>query len=75
MTTRTQFDFAALSGLEFRRARRSSTGTGWLAWMRAVAARWRERRILETLDDRALRDIGISRSQALAEAAKPFWRR
>ena len=26
------------------------------------------------LDDRLLRDIGISRAQAVAEAAKPFWR-
>jgi len=30
---------------------------------------------LEVLDDRMLRDIGISRSQALAEARKPFWLR
>jgi uncharacterized protein YjiS (DUF1127 family) len=75
MITRTQLDFTAMSGPEFRRARRGVAGRGWLARMRAVAARWRERRILETLDDRALRDIGISRSQALAEAAKPFWRR
>jgi uncharacterized protein YjiS (DUF1127 family) len=43
--------------------------------MRSVAARWRERRILEALSDRELRDIGVSRSEALAEAAKPFWRR
>jgi uncharacterized protein YjiS (DUF1127 family) len=75
MTTRTQLDCATLSGLEFRRARRGSAGNGWLAWMRAVAARWRERRILETLSDRELRDIGVSRSEALAEAGKPFWRR
>ena len=29
---------------------------------------------LQGLDDRMLRDIGISRADALAEAAKPFWR-
>jgi uncharacterized protein YjiS (DUF1127 family) len=35
----------------------------------------REERVdLATLDDRQLRDIGITRDQALAEAAKPFWR-
>ncbi len=33
-----------------------------------------ERVDLATLDDRQLRDIGITRDQALAEAAKPFWR-
>jgi uncharacterized protein YjiS (DUF1127 family) len=37
--------------------------------------RWRQRRLLAQLDERMLRDIGISRSQALAEADKPFWRR
>jgi uncharacterized protein YjiS (DUF1127 family) len=45
------------------------------AWLRSAVTRWRERRILETLDERTLRDIGISRSQALAEARKPCWRR
>ncbi len=33
-----------------------------------------ERVELATLDDRQLRDIGITRDQALAEAGKPFWR-
>jgi uncharacterized protein YjiS (DUF1127 family) len=36
--------------------------------------RWRTRRMLVDLDDRALRDIGASRDDARAEAAKPFWR-
>ncbi len=35
--------------------------------------RWRTRRMLADLDDRALRDIGASREQARSEAAKPFW--
>ncbi len=35
--------------------------------------RWRTRRMLAELDDRALRDIGASREQARTEAAKPFW--
>jgi uncharacterized protein YjiS (DUF1127 family) len=32
-----------------------------------------ERRQLMMLTDRDLRDIGISRSEAEAEASKPFW--
>lgn len=32
-----------------------------------------QRRALAELDDRALRDIGRSRAEAAAEAAKPFW--
>ncbi len=39
---------------------------------------WRERartrRRLLTLDDRLLRDIGISRAEAWQEASKPFWK-
>ena len=33
----------------------------------------RERRALMELDDRFLSDIGITRSQAVEEAKKPFW--
>lgn len=40
--------------------------------------RWRrlsyERRLLASLDDRMLRDIGVSRSDADEESRKPFWR-
>ncbi len=35
--------------------------------------RSQERRHLLELEERYLTDMGISRSQALAEAAKPFW--
>jgi uncharacterized protein YjiS (DUF1127 family) len=39
---------------------------------------WRERargrQQLRTLDDHLLRDIGLTRLQAEAEANKPFWR-
>ena len=41
-------------------------------------ALWIERRIqrraLAALDDRPLKDVGISRSEARREAGKPFWR-
>ena len=35
----------------------------------------RQRRDLASLDDLALRDIGLSRSDVSAETEKPFWRR
>jgi len=43
-----------------------------------VIDRWidrnHQRRDLASLDDRLLRDIGISRYQAYRECTKPFWR-
>ncbi len=36
--------------------------------------RRRQRRTLADLDPYLLRDIGIDRHQAMAEASKPFWR-
>jgi len=45
----------------------------------AVLRRWedasRMRGHLMDLDDRALRDLGITRGEAVREASKPFWRR
>ena len=37
--------------------------------------RARQRRALLTLDDRMLKDIGISRAEAEHEACQPFWRK
>ena len=34
----------------------------------------RSRRDLASLDDRALRDVGIDRATAAEESSKPFWR-
>ena len=39
----------------------------------AMMSLWRQRRALERLDDRALADIGVSRADAMAEAARPVW--
>lgn len=54
----------------------------WPKWLAAV---WREvhralelrrqRRALLELDDRQLKDIGVTRQQALSEANKLFWPR
>jgi uncharacterized protein YjiS (DUF1127 family) len=37
--------------------------------------RVRQRRALAELDDRLLRDIGLTRADAWHEIRKPFWRR
>jgi len=39
------------------------------AWME----RSRQRHALSNLDDHHLKDIGLSRAEAMAEARKPFW--
>lgn len=36
--------------------------------------RGRQRRHLAQLDDRLLRDIGVSRAEVEAEISRPFWR-
>ena len=36
--------------------------------------RARDRRQLEALNDRMLRDIGLTRADVFAEGSKPFWR-
>jgi uncharacterized protein YjiS (DUF1127 family) len=64
-----------------RRARRAMSPARTLrdAGVRLVLAllRWRElaqqRRRLLTLDDRMLKDIGITRADARREGARPFW--
>jgi uncharacterized protein YjiS (DUF1127 family) len=55
----------ALTGAPFARA---------LAAVLAWRERGRERAALRTLDDRALRDIGLSRAEIWREVEKPFWR-
>jgi uncharacterized protein YjiS (DUF1127 family) len=52
----------------------SSWMAGGSAIIRGWVARSRQRQALGALDDRLLRDIGVSRQQALGEAAKWFWR-
>jgi uncharacterized protein YjiS (DUF1127 family) len=41
-----------------------------LVWQQRASQRHR----LESLDERHLRDIGLSRADAAREAAKPFWK-
>jgi len=51
----------------YRVARAVELGLVWLE-------RAQQRRHLRELDDPMLRDIGLSRADAWAEAEKPFWR-
>lgn len=46
-----------------------------LEWLRDSYAVYRQRRELLALDNAMLKDIGISRADALQEGNKPFWRR
>ena len=46
-----------------------------LATIRIWVARSHQRQELAELDNRLLRDIGVTRYEALCEAAKPFWKR
>lgn len=54
------------------------TAGDWLAWAYERILIWversRERRHLAMLSDHMLRDIGLTREEVEAEAAKPFWR-
>ncbi len=45
-----------------------------LAWLGRIMLRSRGRSSLTELDDRLLRDIGVSRAEARRESDKPFWR-
>jgi uncharacterized protein YjiS (DUF1127 family) len=55
--------------LRSARARLRGCGAAIAMWF----ARSRQRRALAELDDRLLRDIGVTFEQARREAAKPFW--
>ena len=45
-----------------------------VAWGLRCRARAEQRRALAELDERMLRDVGLTRAAARAECAKPFWR-
>ncbi|MCD9148908.1 DUF1127 domain-containing protein [Pseudophaeobacter flagellatus] len=46
---------------------------GLLSFVANRAALLRQRRALKALDAAALEDIGITRQEALTEAARPLW--
>lgn len=56
-----------------RAAARAPARPGLRALLREWVRRWRQRRRLEDLDDRMLRDVGVTRADAEREARRPFW--
>jgi uncharacterized protein YjiS (DUF1127 family) len=58
----------ARSGLPAR-----ASPVAWLSALKRMHERWRQRQALLALDDRLLRDIGITRAEAMREAEKGFW--
>jgi len=48
---------------------------GVMAQLAAWQDRWRQRRILESMGDRAMHDLALSRADIDREASKPFWQR
>ena len=53
---------------------RPMTTPRWLRILGAWIERGRQRHALADLDNRLLDDVGITRSAAAREIAKPFWR-
>lgn len=55
----------------------AATPTAKKAALRNVMGEWmdriRERQELRNLDERSLRDIGLSQADVVWEARKPFW--
>jgi len=64
-----------------RRQRRAAPAARMLrnaaVWLALALLRWQElaqqRRRLLALDDRMLKDIGITRAEAMREGTRPFW--
>jgi uncharacterized protein YjiS (DUF1127 family) len=54
--------------------RRDRDGRGLIALLKTWRRRAEERQTLVTMSDMMLRDIGITRCDAMNEASKPFWR-
>ena len=54
---------------------RPAGGTPFLRWCSRCSARSRQRQALAQLDYHDLKDIGMTREQANAEVAKPFWKK
>ena len=60
------------------RAQRRGGRLSWFAGIVDGVLEWqeraRQRAALRSMDERMLRDIGITRADAMTEVEKPFWR-
>ena len=63
----------ALGSIRHRRSEGLPLHLTLLSNLQRWAERARQRRQLLSLESRMLKDIGITRADALREAAKPFW--
>ena len=70
---KTMFASLHTSTLTVRHVQSRGKTSGLLATLRLALHAHAQRRHLAALDDHALSDIGLSRSQALAEANRPLW--
>ena len=68
----------SLKGTAYGAAASSHRRFGWglrfLHWYAECSERSRQRQALAELDDHFLKEIGKTRPEAMAEAAKPFWK-
>ena len=69
---RPQIDWRSWAAQGFDLLKRDGLALAGL--VRTWSDRTRSRREMAVLDDRQLKDIGLSSLQARAEAAKPFWK-
>jgi uncharacterized protein YjiS (DUF1127 family) len=46
---------------------------GFFPHLHRILATWRQRRDLASLDDALLRDIGLTRHEAMLESRRPLW--
>jgi uncharacterized protein YjiS (DUF1127 family) len=64
----------AMHALSYARRRRPANRLrAALLWLVIALERQRTRRALARLGDEQLRDIGLTRAEAQAESARPFW--
>ena len=64
--TRSETGAGLIGGVAGRRA-------GMVARIVGAHALWKSRRRLAALDEAALRDLGLTRTEALEEAERPVW--
>jgi uncharacterized protein YjiS (DUF1127 family) len=67
---------SAMTKIKFHLAEQPRSGLQWSDVKHEIADWWhcaRSLHELESLDDRCLRDMGMSRSTTNFESAKPFW--